>query len=62
VVPLFTAALALVITSAVFLLVGLAGDHGTNAILAGSLSAIGALILLWSGVVRRGLNPRRDGA
>jgi hypothetical protein len=45
-----------VLTSGVALLVGLASEHGTRAILIGIVTSAGALVLLATGVAR----TRRD--
>ncbi|HEV8563561.1 MAG TPA: hypothetical protein VGR41_01450 [Actinomycetota bacterium] len=48
----YSAAFALVLTSGVALLVGLASEDGTSAILIGLTASVGALVLLATGVAR----------
>jgi hypothetical protein len=40
------------VISAIALVLGLAGEHSTNVIALALLAAIGALLLLWTGVER----------
>jgi hypothetical protein len=49
---IYAAALALVLTSAVALLVGFASEDGTRAILIGIVASVGALVLLATGIAR----------
>ena len=49
---IYAAAIALVITSGVALVVGLASEHGARALLIGIVASVGALVLLAAGVAR----------